>query len=196
LTEKELISKAKAGDEDAFEEIVNLYKQKVCSTIYYMIKNENIVEDVAQEVFFKIYKNISKFNEESSLYTWIYRITINASLDEIKKEKNITYIDDLRNKENENLEILIEDKTQKVDEIAEKEIEKSDLIKAIKNLSPDQRAIIVLRDIKGFSYWEISDVLKIKLGTVKSKINRARENLKQELYKMGYETEFSDEKSK
>ena len=57
-----------------------------------MVKNENIVEDLAQEVFIKVYRNISKFNEESSLYTWIYRITMNTCIDQIKKEKKITYV--------------------------------------------------------------------------------------------------------
>ena len=192
MTEKELITKAKSGSENAFEEIINLYKQRVCSTIFYMIRNENIVEDIAQEVFIKVYKNISKFNEESSLYTWIYRITINACLDEMKKEKKITYLSDYKNNSDE---IEIEDKTQNIDEIVEKSIEKSELIRAIKNLPADQRAIIVLRDIKGFSYWEISDMLKIKLGTVKSKISRARDNLKTELQALGYQVEYSEEKA-
>ena len=74
--EKELLYKAKQGDMDAFEQIIKLYEKKICQTIFYMVKNDSQVEDIAQEVFIKVYKNLSKFNEQSSLYTWIYRITI------------------------------------------------------------------------------------------------------------------------
>ena len=95
ISEKELVASAKAGNETAFEEIIKLYQQKICGTIFYMVKNENIVEDLAQEVFIKVYKNISKFNEESSLYTWIYRITMNTCIDQIKKEGKITYAFDV-----------------------------------------------------------------------------------------------------
>ena len=73
VQERDLIDRAKKGDMDAFEDIIKLYEQKICSTIYYMVKDQDVVEDIAQEVFIKVYKNISKFNEQSSLYTWIYR---------------------------------------------------------------------------------------------------------------------------
>ena len=85
--EKELIIRAKKGDDSAFEQIVKLYEKKICQTILFMVKNDSVVEDVAQEVFIKIYKNISKFNEQSSLYTWIYRIVMNTCFDEIRKNK-------------------------------------------------------------------------------------------------------------
>ena len=185
ISEKELLLKAKEGSDEAFEEIVKLYQQKVCSTIFYMVKNENIVEDLAQEVFIKVYKNISKFNEESSLYTWIYRITMNTCIDEIKKEKKITYINTYVETDEGDLEVQFEDETQRVDEILENKIKKESLIKAIKALPPEQRALIVLRDIRQFKYMEIAEMLNLNLGTVKSKISRARQNLKELLEKDG-----------
>lgn len=185
INEKELLLRIKEGDTDAFEEIVKLYQQKVCSTIFYMVKNENIVEDLAQEVFIKVYKNINKFNEESSLYTWIYRITMNVCIDEIKKEKKITYINPYIETEDGTVEVQLEDESQKVEEILEKKLEKESLIKAIKALPPEQRALIVLRDIRQFKYMEIAEMLNLNLGTVKSKINRARQCLKELLEKDG-----------
>ncbi len=191
--EKSLISRAKEGDNGAFEEIVKLYEQKICSTIYYMVKDQNIVEDIAQEVFFKIYKNISKFNEQSSLYTWIYRITMNCCFDELKKDKKVTFFSNyIENDDGEEQEVQFEDPSQNVSEIIEAKLDREELIKAIKRLPDDQRAIIVLRDIRGFTYWEIADMLKLKLGTVKSKINRARLMLKEELEKSGFEYYISD----
>ena len=190
--ERELVIKAKSGSDKAFEEIIKLYEQKICSTIFYMVKNKDIVEDIAQEVFIKVYRNIDKFNEQSSLYTWIYRITMNACFDEIKKEKKITYLSNYVETEEGEQEVEFEDPSQNVDEIISAKLDREELVKAIKRLPDDQRAIIVLRDIRGFTYWEIADMLKIKLGTVKSKISRARVSLKDELERAGFEYEISD----
>ena len=192
ISEKELLLKAKEGNEDAFEEIIKLYQQKVCSTIFYMVKNENIVEDLAQEVFIKVYKNISKFNEESTLYTWIYKITMNTCIDQIKKEKKITYINTYIETEEGDLEIQFEDEKQRVDEILENKIRKETLLKAIKSLPSEQRALIVLRDIRQFKYMEIAEILKLNLGTVKSKISRARQALKECLEKDGTIIDFDE----
>lgn len=185
ISEKELLLKAKEGNDSAFEEIIKLYEQKICSTIYYMVKNENIVEDLAQEVFIKIYKNLSKFNEESSLYTWIYRITMNTCIDQIKKEKKFTYINTYVETDDGEMEVQLEDESQRVDTILENKIRKESLIKAIKSLPSEQRALIVLRDIKQFKYMEIAEMLDLNLGTVKSKISRARQTLKECLEKDG-----------
>ena len=181
--EKELLYKAKQGDMDAFEQIIKLYEKKICQTIFYMVKNDSQVEDIAQEVFIKVYKNLSKFNEQSSLYTWIYRITMNACFDEIKKEKKVYHLSNYIDTDDGEQEIEYEDEKQNVDEIVERKLNKEVLIKAIKSLNEEYRSLIVLRDIRGFSYWEISDMLNMKLGTVKSKISRARESLKKELIK-------------
>lgn len=191
--EQQLILRAKKGDEKAFEEIINLYQKKICTTIYYMVKDESIVEDIAQEVFIKVYSNLSKFNEQSSLYTWIYRITMNACFDEIKKNKKVLFLSNVVETEDGEKEIEFEDPSQNVDEEIERKLERAELIKAIKELSEDQRALIILRDIRGFSYWEIADMLNIKLGTVKSKISRARQALKEILEKSGYFFEVKDE---
>ncbi len=192
ISEKELLIKAKNGDEDAFEEIIKLYEQKICSTIFYMVKNENIVEDIAQEVFIKVYKNISKFNEESSLYTWIYRITMNTCIDQIKKEKKITYINTFVDTDEGEVEMQFEDETQRLDEIVENKLKRESLIKAIKSLPAEQRALIVLRDIRQFKYMEIAEMLKLNLGTVKSKISRARQTLKESLEKDGTIVEIDE----
>ncbi len=184
--EKELVDRVKKGDDNAFEEIIKMYEQKVHSTIFYMIKNESAVEDIAQEVFIKVYRNLSKFNEKSSLYTWIYRITVNACYDEIKKEKKIVSISNYVDTDDGEQEIEFEDEKQNVSEIVESKLERKMLIDTIKMLPEESRSLIVLRDIRGFSYWEIADMLNMKLGTVKSKINRSRNQLKTLLESKGF----------
>ena len=159
-----------------------------------MIKNQNDVEDLAQEVFIKVYKNLSKFKGDSSLYTWIYKITVNLCLDEVKKRKNIIYLDEKLEVEDGELEreLPSSDKTQ-VELYEEKEL-KEKLHKCIGKLPEKQRVMIVLRDIKGFSYEEISEITSVKLGTVKSQINRARLKLKELLDKEGTFLEYIESK--
>lgn len=185
INEKELIRRAKNGEKSAFEEIIGLYEKKVFSTIYYMVKNEHEVEDIVQEVFVKIYKNLKNFKEESSLYTWIYRITINVCIDEIKKKKNVIYIDEKLQTDEGEVEFQLEDESKGPDELAEDEELKRKLTECIRKLPVDQSTMIILRDIKGFTYMEIAEMTKMNLGTVKSKINRARASLKRILEETG-----------
>lgn len=192
IDEKILISKAKEGDKKAFEEIISLYEKKVFSTIYYMVKNENEVEDIAQEVFVKIYRNLKNFKEESSLYTWIYRITINVCIDELKKRKNVVYIDEKIETADGEMEMQLEDTSKGPEHLAEDDELKRKITKCIRKLPVDQRTMIVLRDIKGFTYMEIAEMTKINLGTVKSKINRARAALKQILEEDGTFLEYNE----
>lgn len=185
INEKELVRMAKRGEMGAFEEIISLYEKKVFTTIYYMVKNEHEVEDIAQEVFVKIYKNLKNFKEESSLYTWIYRITINVCIDELKKRKNIVYIDEKLQTDEGEVDVQLEDISKGPEQLAEDEELKRKLTACIKKLSVDQRTMIILRDIKGFTYMEIAEMTKMNLGTVKSKINRARASLKRILEEEG-----------
>ena len=176
----------------AYEEIISLYERKVFSTIYYMVKNENEIEDIAQEVFVKIYKNLKNFKEKSSLYTWIYRITINVCFDEIKKRKNVIYLDEKIETEDGEIDRALKDKSKSPSEIVEENDLKNRLEKCIKKLPEDQRIMIVLRDIKGFTYMEIAEMLKLNLGTVKSKISRARTALKEILDEDGTFLEYDE----
>lgn len=190
MTDEELVEKVKKGDADVYEKIIQKYQSKVFGLIYNMTKNQNEIEDLAQEVFIKIYKNLGKFKGESSLYTWIYKITVNLCLDEMKKRKNVIYLDEkIEVDDGEvNRELPSEDKSQeKLYE--EKELQEK-LHNCINKLPEKQRVMIVLRDIKGFSYEEISKITDVKLGTVKSQINRARLKLKELLDEEGTFLEY------
>lgn len=178
MNDEEIIKRVLDGEIDLFEKIVEKYQNKVYGIIYHTIKNQNDVEDLAQEVFVKIYKNLSKFKGDSSLYTWIYKITVNLCLDELRKKRNIIYLDEKIATEEGELEkeLPSNEKTQ-VEIYEEKEL-KEKLYKCIEKLPESQKVMIVLRDIKGFSYDEIAKITDIKIGTVKSQINRARLKLK------------------
>lgn len=193
MNEADAIKRIKNGDIEAFEDIVALYETKVCGIIYQIVRNQNEVEDIAQEVFIKVFKNINKFEEKSSLYTWIYRITVNMCIDTIKKRKSVVYIDEKLETGDGEIERQFES-DQKTDEIYEKKELKDIIKKCIEELPEKQRMMIILRDIKGFSYEEISSFTKTNIGTVKSQINRARLKLKELLEKKGTIVDYVESK--
>lgn len=193
MNEADAIKRIKNGDIEAFEDIVALYETKVCGIIYQIVRNQNEVEDIAQEVFIKVFKNINKFEEKSSLYTWIYRITVNMCIDTMKKRKSVVYIDEKLETGDGEIERQFES-DQKTDEIYEKKELKDIINKCIEELPEKQRMMIILRDIKGFSYEEISSFTKTNIGTVKSQINRARLKLKELLEKKGTIVDYVESK--
>ena len=181
VNEKELIKKAKEGHIESFENLIEAHEKRVYNISLKMLKNEQDAFDAAQDTFLKAFKYISKFKEESSFSTWIYRIAVNVCLDIIKKKKEtqnqISIEQQITLKDNE-ITLQFEDEKQNVLEDVIKAERKEALYKAIEKLKPDQKKMIILRDIEGFSYEEISKITGITTGTVKSKINRARNALK------------------
>lgn len=180
-----LIKKAAKGDVDAFEMLIEEYQKKVYNIALGILKNHDDANDIAQEVFIKIFKSIKNFKGESSFSTWIFRITTNACLDEIRKRKNNQTVSTDENIVLDDGEVTkqIIDDGPSPDEIYEKNELKKYVAKAISNLGEEHRTVIVLRDIQGFSYDEIADILDCPKGTVKSRINRARLMLKDILKK-------------
>lgn len=190
MTDEKLVECVKKGNVDAFEDIVKRYENKVYGIIFHMMKNQNEVEDLAQEVFLKVYKNLDKFKGESSLYTWIYKITVNLCLDELKKRKNVIYLDEkITVGDGEIDKELPSNERSQEEQYEDKELKKN-LHRCINKLPDKQKMMIVLRDIKGFSYDEIAEITNNKIGTVKSQINRARLKLKELLDKEGTFLEY------
>ncbi len=145
-----------------------------------IIGNYDDAADLAQETFVRIFKAISKFKEESSFSTWIYRITTNVCLDEIRKRKNkkILSLDEDIHMDDGDMKRQVESDEIGPEQNAEREEVRKIVNDAINMLPEDQRVVITLRDIDGMSYEEISETLKCPGGTVKSRINRARVALK------------------
>ena len=190
MTDEELVEDVKKGNIDAFEDIVKKYENKVYGIVFHMMKNQNEVEDLAQEVFLKVYKNLDKFKGDSSLYTWIYKITVNLCLDELKKRKNIIYLDEKISVEDGEIDKVLPSNERSQEELYEDKELKENLHRCINKLPDKQKMMIVLRDIKGFSYDEIAKITNNKIGTVKSQINRARLKLKELLDKEGTFLEY------
>lgn len=177
MEERILIEKCINKDEIAFESLIVKYESKIYNLCFYLLKNKEDALDASQEVCIKIYRAINKFKGDSKFSTWIYRITYNTCLDYIKKRKDELSFDEIISTENG-----IESKTEGIIESRELKLE---LKRCILKLNNDFKSVIILRDIEGLSYQEIAEVLSIEVGTVKSRLNRAREALKNELVKSG-----------
>ncbi|MDR5659503.1 sigma-70 family RNA polymerase sigma factor [Serpentinicella sp. ANB-PHB4] len=177
MEEKELIKKSKSGDIKSFEALVGIYQKKALNIAYRMLGNIEDANDVTQEALIKAYKAIPKFKEESSFSTWLYSIVTNTGVDYLRKNKNknVVYLD----KRDENqMQREVPDNTNTPENVLEKKEIKQHIHSAINELALDHRTVIILRDIKGFSYKEIATMLKCSEGTVKSRISRGRAHLK------------------
>ena len=176
--EKVLIKKAIMGDEASFETLIFSCKGKAYSIAFRYLRNREDAMDVLQESFIKIYRHLGKFNFESSFDTWVYRIVINSCNDLLKKNKTRPPSESIYKDYEANYAVEIADKGLLPDEKLIKKEESEYILECLDKLQQEQKEILILRDIHGFSYEEISELLKMNSGTVKSRISRARENLK------------------
>jgi RNA polymerase sigma-70 factor (ECF subfamily) len=179
--ESVLIRKAKNGDIHAFENLIENHRKRVYNIAFKMLHNQEDAYDITQEVFIRVFKSMKEFREEASFSTWIYRITKNACLDELRKRKNkatVSMDEDLET-EDGTIKRQVEDCSPGPDALYES-MELRDIVRtAIGHLSDEHKFVIILRDLQGFSYEEIAKVLECPEGTVKSRINRARKALKE-----------------
>jgi RNA polymerase sigma-70 factor (ECF subfamily) len=180
-SEEQLIKELKAGKESAFNRLIEEHKNRVYRIALSLVKNPTDAEDVAQDVFIKIYTSVSSFKGNSSLATWIYKITYNMSLDFLKSKnrriKRFKTLDDP-----EDAEILSLSDDSFLPEKAYENLElKKDLDAALEQLPEDQREMVTLKDVHGFSYEEIIEMTGLKEGTMKSRLNRARASLREML---------------
>ena len=185
-TMRDLIEKAKCGDEPSFEALILSCKGKAYNIAYRYLKNEQDAMDALQESFIKVFRDISSFNFESQFETWVYRIVVNTCNDFLRKNKNITVISNFIQKNEEEYEIEIEDRRPGPEKLYEQKEEASYILKCLDKLPNEQKEIIILRDIRGFTYEEISEIIDCSLGTVKSRISRSRLKLK-DIYMQGRE---------
>ena len=179
-TDEELIARFQEGDEQAYVELVNRFRNRLMSFIYRYVNDMEQAEDIVQDALLKLYthkhyyKNIAKFS------TWIYTIAANLAKTELRKKKSrkVTYLSQMGPEERDYELPAVEPDT---DELAQSEYIENKIQAAIQKLPLHFRTVTILRDIQELSYEEISKILDVPLGTVKSRINRARIQLQKEL---------------
>ena len=181
LNESDIIRQCKNGNREAFNILVETYQSKVINMAYGMLSNQEDAYDAAQEVFIKIYRNIERFEAKSSLSTWIYRITVNVCNDFLRKRTRTAQTISLYPESEDDKPIEIKDDAPTPHEHVEITETQALVRKALDEISEEFKTVIVLYDIEGLSYDEISAILKCPVGTIKSRLNRARKALKKKL---------------
>jgi RNA polymerase sigma-70 factor (ECF subfamily) len=180
LTDEELIARFQDGDGYAFDQLVRRYKEPLLNFIYRFLGDLSEAEDIVQETFYRVYKNKHYYKEVAKFSTWIYTIASNLAKTELRRRRRRKVFSIHRESSSEKdieLPDVKSDPEKEVNTVlTEKEIQK-----AISNLPPKFRQVIILRDVQGFSYEEISSIIKVPLGTVKSRVNRARLRLQEDL---------------
>jgi RNA polymerase sigma factor RpoE len=174
-----LVRRARKGDLAAYDELVRRYQERIYATVYHMTANHEDANDLAQEAFIKAYQALRSFKGGSSFYTWVYRIAVNKTINFLKQRRNRMQmsLDDLDfNAEHDpDLVALISDKTPRrevnLGELQEK------LNAAMQKLSEPHRLVVVLHDVQGLSHEEIAKIMDCNIGTVRSRLFYARQQL-------------------
>ena len=188
--EKRWISELKKGEKAAFRKLYGEYHQKIYGTAITMLGNAEDAEDAVQEVFMKIYRNVSHFDGKSKIGTWIYRIAVNVCIDYVRRNK-------VRRAKSVSLEesslFNLTENGEKADRsVISGEVNQLTKI-AITQLSPKLRTVVVLRDLQGLTHSEIAGILGCSKGTVSSRLTRGRLKLRDLLSSQGLdETYFSE----
>jgi len=180
--ESVFVLRLKANEDAAYDELVRTYNASIFHVAYRMLGDTAEASDVVQEIFIKVFRNIGSFKGEAALKTWIFRIALSEILNRLRWWKSrhrssTVSLDDPPNGH----EHWVPDSGPSPEEMLESKEREFAIQEALRKLSSEHRSIIVLRDIEGFSYTEIADILGISMGTVKSRLARGREDLKKSL---------------
>ena len=177
--EMDLVRRAQKGDLEAYDELVKRYQQRIYATIYHMTSNHEDANDLSQDAFIKAFQALKSFKGGSSFYTWLYRIAVNKTINFLKQRKNKLHMSlndlDFNTENNPDLVALISDKTPRreagLKELSEK------LNEALLKLSEQHRLVMVLHDVQGQSHEEIAEIMDCNIGTVRSRLFYARQQM-------------------
>jgi len=180
MNEDKIIENFKNGDESTFLELLNKYQDRIYTLCRYMLENPQDAEDAAQDTFIKAFRGLKSFTPTAHFYTWLYRIAVNTCLDHKRKFSlhSLFFSSD-----NEASLDIFPSHTPSPEAAFETKQSMQSLQLALNRLSMKLRTVLVLKELEGLSYEETAEILDVSVGTVKSRISRAREELKKNLQK-------------
>lgn len=175
----EILKQAQKGEQRAFSQLIELYYEKVYALALGMLRRHEQAQDVAQEVFIKVFKEIQNFRGDAKFSTWLYRVTSNAVIDYIRRKKPVQSLDAPLDPDSDDKPLHLEPAAPGLGarELVAQEELKDNMRKALEELSPDHRMVLVLREWHEMSYEEIAESLQIDKGTVMSRLHYARKYL-------------------
>ena len=179
IDEALLVAKARKGELGAYDELVRRYQERIYATLYHMTSNHEDAHDLAQEAFIKGYQALKSFKGGSSFYTWVYRIAVNRTINFLKQRKNRNQMSlndlDYNAEHDPDLVALISEKTPRR-EVDMAELQEK-LNEAMQKLSEPHRLVVTLHDVQGLSHEEIAEIVGCNIGTVRSRLFYARQQL-------------------
>ncbi len=185
FTDGELISIAISGRSDGFEEIVRRYQRPIVGYIFRILGDYDFALDVAQEVFIKVYNSLDKYNSEYKFSTWIYRIAHNAAVDHMRRNSTIQQSIETENSDG-TFQIQIECRSPSPEQDHERTEWRTEIDSVVRCLPHAYRDLILLRHSRDLSYDEISEITGLPLGTVKNRLFRAREMMREMFIERGF----------
>ena len=191
MKDEKLLRRAQKGDEAAFEELVKLHQKAVFAVCWRICRNEEDAMDAAQETFLAAWRGLAAFRGEAAFSTWLTRLATNASLDILRKKKHCAQEISAETVEEEGVQLVSEEELPQ--ERLERQEKGEEVQKALLRLTAEHREVLVLREMREMSYEEIAKALDISVGTVRSRISRGREKLREILLQGNF---FEKEPSK
>ena len=185
MTENELVRAARSGDQSAFEALVKANQAMAYQLAYRMTGNPEDAADLTQEAFLSAWRSLASFQGQSAFSTWLYRLTSNACIDFLRREKRRGALSLTAEDEEEERQLEVPDERFSPERELEKKEAQRTVREGLLSLSPEHREVLVLRELEGLSYEEIAQTLGLEEGTVKSRLARARIALKDFLQKSG-----------
>ncbi len=190
--ESRIVQKVIKGDVNAFEKLVLAYEKNVYNIALRMTGNSEDASDMTQEAFIKAYNSLQAFRGDSKFSVWLYRIATNVCLDFLRsRSRRPTVSLSVEDNEGEDVQLDVADESQSPELLLDRQMTRESVRRGLETLSPEYRQILLLREIQGLSYDEISQALGLEVGTVKSRIFRARKKLCAFLLKDGNIPEFA-----
>ncbi|MBO8158888.1 RNA polymerase sigma factor [Thermosyntropha sp.] len=184
-SDEQLVKKSLQGDVEAFDELVLRYQNKVYALAYRYMGNEEDAYDMTQEAFLKAFRSLRTFKGNSSFSTWLYRLVTNVCLDELRRRKRrivpLSLDEPLATRDGDEVEKEIVDPNPTADILYESKEFAEYILSFLHQMKPEHKAVIVLRDMMELSYEEIAQILNCSVGTVKSRISRARNILRKKI---------------
>ncbi len=181
-----LVERCRQGDSAAMERLILKYQNRIYNVILKMCTNPHDAAELTQETFVKIIQSIAKFESKSSFYTWAFRIAVNLTLNYCQRNarfefRSLNSGDCERSREGTQAlsELLSDDSSPDPEKVAQNKELCEIAVRSLMKLDEEQRAVVILRDIEGMNYAQIAEVLQVKLGTVRSRLSRARSRLRE-----------------
>lgn len=179
VEEQTLVRRSQQGDMEAYDQLVRRYQERIYATIYHMTSNHEDANDLAQETFIKAFQALKSFKGGSSFYTWVYRIAVNKTINFLKQRKNRIHMSlndlDFQAEHDPDLVALVSDRTPRR-EVNLAELQEK-LNAAMQKLSEPHRLVVTLHDVQGLPHDEIAEIMECNIGTVRSRLFYARQQL-------------------